>query len=71
VPTPPRTSAAFAEIVRLARRLAETPDDEAASLALQVEVARLYGLSSSEFRHVLETFPLIDAGFRRRCCEAL
>jgi hypothetical protein len=51
----------FVAIADLATRLALPGPDPRAGAALQARVARLYGLSPGEFRHVLATFPLVSA----------
>jgi hypothetical protein len=61
VPRPSRDSAAFREIAALGRRLTAVPADRAAGARLQAAVARLYGCTAEEFRHVLHTFPLVAA----------
>jgi hypothetical protein len=60
LPIPGRSDAprAFREVAGLARLLARRAD-RAASARLQALVAGLYQLSTSEFEHVLATFPLI------------
>jgi hypothetical protein len=37
-----------------------------AHVQLQAHVARMYGLTSSELDHILQTFPLVDAAVRDR-----
>jgi hypothetical protein len=69
VPRPARGSQAYVELSCLAAALTRHPDDPGAAASLQATAARIYGLSPDEFRHVLDTFPLIDATFRRRCAE--
>jgi hypothetical protein len=64
VPMPARNSRTFKEIGRLAAALARDPDDGHSAARLQGAVARLYGLSEAEFRHVLTTFPLISSTIR-------
>jgi hypothetical protein len=60
LPIPRRSDAprAFREVAGLARFLARRAD-QTASARLQALVAGLYQLSTSEFEHVLGTFPLI------------
>ena len=70
VPTPPRDSAAFRTIAELSIRLSAEPDDPVATAQLHARVARLYGLTETEFRHVLDTFPLVPADERSRAMEA-
>ncbi len=64
VPRPARDSIAFASVARLSRALALTPDDLAATARLQAGVAALYGCTEDEFRHVLDTFPLVPIAAR-------
>lgn len=61
IPRPARDSAAFREVAALTVRLMRTPGDRSAAARLQAAVARLYGCSADEFRHVLNTFPLVAA----------
>jgi len=58
MPPPGYSPSAQREIAALARQLSRR-DDRSAWLRLQVLTARLYQLTSTEFAHVLETFPLI------------
>jgi hypothetical protein len=37
---------------------------------LNAAVARLYEFTSDDFRHVLDTFPLVPSEERRQCLEA-
>ena len=69
MPRPPRTSRGFREIARLAASLACSPSPVRAA-ALQAEAARLYGLRSSQFAHVLETFPLVAVQEREAAMRA-
>jgi hypothetical protein len=64
VPKPSVESRAFRHIAALSARLAAAPSDGAAAACLQASVAHLYGLTSSEFQHILDTFPLIPAAER-------
>jgi hypothetical protein len=50
---------AFDRIVALSRRLAAEPSDLRSAAILQASVAQLYGLTRSDFAHILGTFPLI------------
>jgi hypothetical protein len=65
VPRQQDAPAAFDAIARLARDLARG-DDPAALVRLNTQVARLYQLSRDEFRHVVDTFPLIPQEVRDR-----
>jgi Eco57I restriction-modification methylase len=60
IPTEEAGPGAFAEIAALARLLSRRPDPFALA-RLNARVAELYQLSTAEFEHVLETFPLIPA----------
>lgn len=71
VPRPSEDSAAFREIVRLARTLSAAPGETGAAARLQGAVARLYACTPAELGHVLETFPLIDDGFKQSCLDLL
>ena len=59
VPKPSVRSFAFRHVVALSVALAADPSDAASGAQLQARVAHLYGLTASEFSHVLDTFPLI------------
>ena len=52
-------AAEFREIAALASTLGRGRADGGASALLQARVARLYGLTRTEFHHVLGTFPLV------------
>jgi len=65
IPVRDEAPAAFEEIAALARGLAHHPNEEAGA-RLNARVAELYQLSADEFRHVLDTFPLVNADTRRR-----
>jgi hypothetical protein len=59
IPVASPGGAAFNRIVALSRRLAEEPSDLRSAAILQACVARLYGITRSDFAHILGTFPLI------------
>jgi hypothetical protein len=59
MPRPARDSADYVEIATLSASLARTPSNGDANARLQGLAALLYGLNQSQFRHVLETFPLV------------
>ena len=61
-----RNERVFVELAALARRLSADPSDREAAVALQALAARVYGLSTPEFEHVLTTFPLVDRADRER-----
>jgi hypothetical protein len=65
VPTSADAPDAFAEIAAIARMLARRTDQDAVA-RLNARVALLYQLSAGEFRHVLDTFPLIPRSERER-----
>jgi hypothetical protein len=64
IPAPDAAPAAFEPITALARALEHRPNANA-SARLNASVARLYQLSVEEFRHVLDTFPLVPIDDRR------
>ena len=64
---------AFARLASLAHTLAQSthPAEQMPEYAeLQAIAAHLYGLDEDDFRHVLSTFPLIDAGVKDACVRA-
>jgi hypothetical protein len=68
IPTAETVPTAFKEIAALGRLLTKR-FDRAAFAILNARVAALYQLSADEFRHILDTFPLVaveerDASFR-------
>jgi len=68
IPAAEAAPAAFTEIAALGRLLTKRFDRDAFAI-LNARVAALYQLSTEEFRHVLDTFPLVaaedrDASFR-------
>jgi hypothetical protein len=69
MPKPPLDSAAFQEIVELSRYLARsrTRPEHA---RVQAQAARCYGLTTQEFAHVLDTFPLVDPSEKTDALEA-
>ena len=64
VPKPPLDDIDFRRVVALSRRLSHSPLDAGSAAELQATVARLYELSTTEFQHVLDTFPLIPLADR-------
>ena len=62
-------SAVFRTIARLAQSLAAGYTDED-SASLQAHVARLYELTTQQFAHVLDTFPLVDRAARGAAAAA-
>ena len=68
IPTAETIPAAFKEIAALGRLLSRR-FDSGAFARLNARIAELYQLSAEEFRHILDTFPLVasedrDAAFR-------
>jgi len=70
MPRPARDSTAFVRVTTLARALADANDMTDAYIELQALAARLYGCSSADFAHVLDTFPLIERHVRDACRTA-
>ena len=72
VPRPSRTSAAFTELVTLARTLADKGLDAApeAYARLNAIAASLYGLTTDQYEHVVASFPLLSEELRRECLTA-
>ncbi|HET7218644.1 MAG TPA: N-6 DNA methylase [Vicinamibacterales bacterium] len=66
MPVPARDSSLFAGIASASRRLCSLPGDGETAARLQALAARAYGLDRRQFRHVLDTFPLIADGDRDR-----
>ncbi len=64
VPRPPVESPLAATVADLSARLLQSasPQRDPAYAELQAVVARLYGLTADELRHILSTFPLIEDG---------
>lgn len=71
VPRPSDDSRAFRTLAALARGLEVTGIEAApeAYAGLNAIVAKLYGLSPEQYRHVVETFPLLPETLRRCCCD--
>jgi hypothetical protein len=72
VPRPSPRSAAYRELVTLARSLADTGVDAApdAYCRLNAVVAGLYELSLSDYEAIVKTFPLLPAELRSTCVSA-
>jgi len=68
IPPPGYSPAAEREIAGLARLLSRR-DEPAAFSRLQALAASLYQLTTDEFRHVLNTFPLMPEQVRDAACE--
>ena len=67
IPRPVRARQIARGVATLARRLSAGGGHQARSEArLQALVASLYRLAVNEFRHILSTFPLVDAEDRTR-----
>jgi Eco57I restriction-modification methylase len=64
IPAQDAAPAAFTEIAALARALERRPDTHGYA-RLNARVARLYQLRADEFRHLLDTFPLVATDDRR------
>jgi len=64
VPAPRRDAPRFREIVELSTSLATRPLEIGAYARLQALAAREYGLESSQFHHILDTFPLVPLSER-------
>jgi hypothetical protein len=72
VPRPPAHSAAYRDLIALARSLAKTgidadPDTYA---RLNAVVASLYRLSGEDYEAIVGTFPLLSTEIRLRCVKA-
>ena len=70
VPRPDEHGRDFPRLAGLARTLMRAPsgaEQEPEYAELQAIVARLYGLSETDFRHVLSTFPLMPDDVRALC----
>jgi hypothetical protein len=70
VPRPSIDSSPFLHVVASTNRVITTPSDSQASGRLEAAVAHLYQLSSHDFEHVLDTFPLVPIDNRRTAMEA-
>lgn len=73
VPRPDAATGAHRRLVDCARALAPTRavDENLPAFAeLNAVSARLYGLSSDEYRHLVATFPLLSDELRHACVEA-
>lgn len=72
VPRLDSSASSFREIAAVARGLAaRSAGRDDASARIQALVARLYGLTPSEFDHMLGTFPLVDPSERQRALTLL
>ena len=71
VPKPPPRSAAYRELVTLARSLAKTGIDAAPEryCRLNAVVASLYELPNANYQSIVATFPLLPSELRSRCEE--
>jgi hypothetical protein len=71
VPRPGGHSPAFCELARLARSIERTGTSDIDAYArLNAIAARLYQLSTTQYEHVVSTFPLLPAAVRRACLRA-
>lgn len=68
VPRPHGRDAAFRDLARLARGLSQTgiEGDEESYLCVNTLAATLYGLSQTQYAHVVGTFPLLSEELRTR-----
>jgi hypothetical protein len=64
VPAPRRRAPRFGDVVELSAALGERPLDRGLYAKLQALAAREYGLESAQFRHILDTFPLVPRADR-------
>jgi hypothetical protein len=64
VPAPSRDSPRFREIAELSRALGARRAGSAANARIQALATREYGLGPSQFRHILETLPLVGRADR-------
>jgi hypothetical protein len=64
VPAPRQHAPRFSEIAELSASLAAKPLERGAYARLQALAAREYGLESSQFQHILDTFPLVPRADR-------
>jgi hypothetical protein len=72
LPAPPwRDGRSWRGVAALARRLAAGPAPPVIAARLQARVARMYAVSPSEFRAILETFPLIASSDRALAARVL
>jgi hypothetical protein len=71
VPRPARGSSAHRTLAALAEELSASSIDDCADAYARVNTlaATLYGLSAAEYRHVVDTFPLLGEALRARCLE--
>ena len=65
VPRPTRGTRQFSELARDAARLRNGEHGPDLNAAVQARAARAYGVSSDDFEHILESFPLVPDGERR------
>jgi hypothetical protein len=73
VPRPGPGTIGHRSLVECARRLARChslEDDAEAYARLNAVAARLYGLTPTDYAHVVSTFPLLPAALRERCVAA-
>lgn len=72
VPRPAGQSREFARLAELSRQIAASNVDTAVSeyAELNAIAARLYSISADEYRHILDSFPLIPALVREGCFGA-
>lgn len=71
VPRPARRSPTHRELAALAEELSATSidDNPGAYARVNTITAALYGLSGAEYRHVIDSFPLLGERLRSRCLD--
>jgi hypothetical protein len=72
VPRPPSSSMTFKAVASHARHLASAGCDGAPGAYAQLNAfaATAYGISVEQYRHIVDTFPLLDADLRSQCVAA-
>ena len=72
VPRPLATSSDFERLAALSQRLARIgiTDDSPDYAELNAIAARLYGLTTDHYAHILESFPLLPQSLRTACLSA-
>jgi hypothetical protein len=70
MPRPRRNAPGFREIAALAVRLSAEPANGRAHARLQALAAHTYGIDRSQFRYVLDTFPIVPSADREAAMAA-
>jgi hypothetical protein len=72
VPKPERDSSEFRELASLARKLEQTGIESSpdAYARLNAIAAHLYGLTRSQYEHIVSTFPLLVPELRASCVHS-